>query len=145
MIAGQAAVKAWINSRADLVGQGNPLPLGAYLEEVRSPADGAYALVERQPATGEANPAEGSPLTTVRTVLSCYAGTHDAAELAATALLGAIQECQGNPVPVTDPDGSAVLRVTDKYIGPVNKPAGAGEETYCFWVGADFIFSDFSD
>jgi hypothetical protein len=145
MIAGQAAVKAWINARADLVGPGNRLPNGAHLKELRSPADGAYALVERQAATGTLAFAEDSPFTTVRTVLSCYAGTHDAAELAAAALLAAIQECQGNLVPVTDPEGTAVLRVTDKYVGPVFKPAAGAEETYCFWVGADFIFSDFSD
>jgi hypothetical protein len=145
MISGQRAVKVWIDSRADLVGKDHPLAHGAFLREIRSPADGAYVVVERQAATGTLAFAEDSPFTTVRTVLSCYAGTHDAAELAATALLAAIQECQGNPVPVTDPEGTAVLRVTDKYVGPVFKPPAGSEEPYCFWVGADFIFSDFSD
>lgn len=141
MIAGEAVVTAWTKSRADLIG--GPLPLGAYLDEnrPRSPADGAYAVINRAPGGATLGIAEDSPFTTVRVLASIYAGTQQAAELAAQAWLDAVRTLTGQPVPV--PDSGAVIRVTDNYTGPAFQPPGATEgEKFCFVVGADFILQE---
>jgi hypothetical protein len=144
VIAGEAVVAAWTQSRADLTGKDNPLPVGAFLNQnrPRSPADGAYAVINRAPGGATLAIAEDSPFTTVRVLASIYAGTQQAAENAAQAWLDAVRTLTGDPVPVPGSDG-AVIRVTDNYTGPAFQPPGATEyEPYCFTAGADFILQD---
>lgn len=145
MIAGEAVVAAWTQSRPDLVaGEDAPLPLGAWLDQdrPRSPASGAYAIINRAPGGAAVAIAEDSPFTTVRVLASVYAGTQQAAENAAQAWLDAARTLTGQPVPVPGSDG-AVIRVTDNYTGPAFVPPGATEyEAYCFTAGADFILQE---
>jgi hypothetical protein len=136
------AVRAWINARRDLTGEGNPLALGAYLTQQRSPAAGAYAVLARQETgTGGTLTAEPSPaLAIARVHAMVYAGTETAAETAAAALRTAWEELTGCPEPCGD-TGTFVL-VTDNHTGPLYVPMpGEGGEQFCFQVGADFVLA----
>jgi hypothetical protein len=135
------AIRAWINTRRDLTGEGNPLTLGAYLTQQRSPAAGAYAVLARQETGLAALTAEPSPaLAVARLHAMVYAGTETAAETAAAALRTAFEELTGCPEPCGD-TGVLVL-VADNHTGPLFVPMpGEGGEQYCFQVGADFVLA----
>lgn len=135
--AAESAVRAWINSRP-IVGVGQPLSRGAYLRDQASPADGAYAVIARNPegANPLGPPAEDDgAITIARIQAQVYAGSEDAAERGAAALRSEIDKLTGKPEPCGD-SGVTVL-VTDNRNGPFFVPGTA--EAYCFQVGADFL------
>lgn len=139
-IAAEAAIRSWVNAQKTIVGEGNLLSRGAYLVEQRSPADGAYAVISRQ-SEGVTYPvAEDSSVCTARMQCVVYAGTAQAAELAADALLKQIERLTGCPERCGDA-GVKVL-VTDNRIGPFQIPAAADSgEIYAFQVNADFVLT----
>ena len=136
-VAAENAVRSWINSRP-IVGDGQPLALGAYLANQRSPDSGAYAVVLRNPeGGGRPMVAEDSALSVARMQAMVFAGTIEAAEAAAAALRSEIETLTGVPEPCGD-TGVLVL-VADNLNGPFAVP-GTGEQ-YCFQVGADFVLT----
>jgi hypothetical protein len=132
-----SAVRAWVNARPDLVGASAPLGSGAFLQTQASPQTGAYAVLGAIPAGPDQVVAEDGSVTTVRVGASIYAGTHEAAELAAKAYRDAVRSLTGNPVRVGD--GWTVL-VSDNVTDPAFQPAApnSGEE-FSFYVSADFV------
>jgi hypothetical protein len=141
-VAAQAAIRAWINGRADLVGDGLPLARGAYLREQRSPADGGYAVISRTSEGVTSIVAEPAPVLAVaRIQCLVYAGTEEASEAAAAALRSAFETLEGNPEPC---GGTGVTVLTaDNHIGPLFVPhAGDTGEIYSFQVNADFVLRD---
>lgn len=134
----EAAVRAWINGRADLLGDGNPLPLGAFLRDQRSPENGAYAVVSRSPEGAVRAPvAEDAAFTTARMQVLVFAGTEESAEIAAKAVRAAFETLNGCPEPC---GGTGVtVRVADNHNGPFYVPGTT--EPYCFQVGADFLLT----
>lgn len=137
-VAAQDAIRAWINNRADLVGEGNPLSRGAYVREQRSPADGAYVVLQRQ-SEGTTNvTAEPGGPSIARMQSLCYAGTQLAAENAAVALRKAYESLSGCPE-MCGTTGVRVL-VSDNWLGPFEIPPPPDQgEIYAFQVNADFV------
>lgn len=79
----EAVVRAWLNSRTQLVGAGKPLRHGVHLTRLRSPQAGAYALLER---LGGYDDRGDSPIDYARVSFQVYASQKEAAARAATAL-----------------------------------------------------------
>ena len=143
-IAAQSAVRAWINGRLDLVGQGNPLPNGAYLMTQASPEAGAYAVVSRTSEGVTSLVAENPPgVTVARMQCLVLAGTIEASELAAAAVRTAFESLRGQPEQCGT-TGIWVL-VTDNHLGPlfITPPATLGGEVYAHQVNADFTLAQF--
>lgn len=134
----QIALRAWVNARSDLVGEGNPIPQGAFVREIRSPADGAYVVLARQ-SEGVTNvTAEPGGPSIARIQSIVYAGTVEVAENAAGALRAAYESLSGCPELCGD-TGVKVL-VADNYLGPFAiPPAPDAGEVYAFQVNADFV------
>jgi hypothetical protein len=138
-VAAEVAVQAWINARASLTG--GTLSRGAFLAGygLRSPADGAYALLSRTTAGSLGSVvAESSNPSLARIQAYVFAGTVEAAEAAAADLASAFHELRGNPEPCGQ-TGVTVL-CTDNVVEPnyVPQPADGGEQ-HCFQVAADFV------
>jgi hypothetical protein len=135
----EAAVQAWLNSRTDLVGQGNPIPLGARLNRQRSPGRGAYAYLLRiggVPALTAENPFDQA-----RVSATLYAPTKEAAAHAATAYANALHALHvgGPPVPM-GPD--AVCRAVDGITGPnAFDDHESNREQHRYVVDADFFLA----
>lgn len=130
---------AWTNGQAGLVGTGNPLGLGAFLEPPpRSPSADAWALVSRI-AGGGGLVAEDGYVTQARVQWDVYCIDEVAAERAATAIAAAVERLTGCPQPAGD--GLAVL-VHDNLAGPVYVPQPAdASEPYLFQVQADLVLA----
>lgn len=144
-IAAQAAVRAWINGRDDLTdGQGGGvLPAGAHVERLRSPASGAYAVVERIQAEGSGGLfAEDDSVTNARIAAYVYAGKRETAELAAAALATAESSLTGVPVVVEAAGQEVKILVCADVVGPVfqDQPPDSGEQ-FCFTVTATFVLA----
>lgn len=134
MSAAEQAVRSWVNGLSGL--SEGALPGGAYLQEQASPAAGAYAVLERAPRSSPGLTAEPSAVDNASITARIYAGTIEAAEVAASAYADAVRAITGNPVTM----GDALCLVTDNLAGPayVRAPATSGEE-FCFAVSADFV------
>ena len=137
MIAVERAIREWVNGRP-IVGPGQPLSGGAYNKLQRSPASGAYAVVQRNPEGLPVGPvAEDGSVVIARMQFMVFAIDVDAAEDAAAALRGEIESLTGRPEPCGT-TGVTVL-VTDNHNGPFAVPGTA--EEFCFQVGADFMLT----
>lgn len=141
-VVGQAAVRDWVNGRADLVGAGNPLDAGAYTREQRSPAYGAYVVVTRNSEGTTSIVEEPAPeIGVARIQFLVYAGTEVAAENAAVMLRKAVEGLQG----AREACGSSGVTVlaADNWVGPLFVPhVGDTGEEYCFQVNADFVLAE---
>lgn len=126
----EGVVRDWVNSlEQDLVGQQNPLPLGAHLKRLRSPDHGAYlqlSLVSSDDdyLTGGASRARVSG--------AVRAATKAGAALAAVAYANALRTLSNTQV------GSVMVLVADGITGPFYLPDG-DEERYI--VDADFYLA----
>jgi hypothetical protein len=143
MPSSESAIRAWINARKTLTGQGNPLSRGAFLagHRPRSPADGAYALLSRANAgTGRSVVAEANNPSLSRINALVYAGTVESAEAAAVALSEAFQALTGLPEPCGT-TGVTVM-VAGNHVDPayIQQPGTGGEE-HCFLVSAEFLLA----
>jgi hypothetical protein len=151
MIAAELAIQAWVNGRANLLGDPDsldgrgegPVARGAYLRMQRSPADGPYLIITRTPPGGGEGPvAEPAPdLCTARITALAYAGTEDVAEVAAAAYAAAVAALSG----VREECGGTGIWILghDNLAGPAFIPPSATTgETYAFQVTADFLLAD---
>ncbi len=143
-VTSEQAVRAWVNSRQELLGTQQapgPLAMGAFLRNQASPASGAYAVLAAAPPRSGAQSvvAEDGRISMARIIALVYAGTTEAAELAAVAYANAVRELKGNPVQMGS-TGVTCL-VTDNLLGPAFQPTGpAGTaEQFCYSVDADFM------
>jgi hypothetical protein len=129
------AVKEWINSlTARLVGAGNPLPLGASLNQREGAASVPYAFLVELPA-GLWGGAE-HPSMQARISAQVYGPTKKSASDAAMAyaeeLMTLVQGAR-----VTLPESGATLAGADNVEGPQWFPDG---EEPRYIVEADFLF-----
>jgi hypothetical protein len=142
-VAAETAVRAWINSRPDLVGEpGSPGPLGhgAYLIGQVFPSGGGFAIVARQSAAAQQMIAEDSAVDAASVLAEIFGSTQQAAELAAAAYASAVRTLTGSPVAMGD-TGVTCL-VADNVTGPLDVavPPDQGE-LYSFHVTADFYLT----
>lgn len=130
-----AATVEWVNALADLIGKGNPIPLGAFRRShrPRSPGQGAYLLISQVGGSPDLL-AEGGA-SRARISASVYAGTEEAAEAAAVAYASAVEALTGEPVQM-----GAVARclVADNITGPLQVDA---PDEHLFLVDADFYLT----
>jgi hypothetical protein len=143
-VAAETAVRAWVNSRPDLVGtQGAPGPLGhgAYLIGQVFPSGGAFAVISRQQGTPQQMTAEDDgSIDCAQVVAEIFGGTQSAAELAAAAYATAARSLTGSPVVMGD-TGITCL-VADNVTGPIDVPVPPDQgELYLFHVSADFYLT----
>jgi hypothetical protein len=141
-VAAQDAIRAWVNARPDLVGDGMPLSRGAYLREQKSPADGGYTVIQRgSEGTTDVVAEDSTSLGVARMQCLCYAGTETAAEQAAKALRQAFEGLNGSPE-LCGATGVYVM-VAFNHLGPIAIPhIGTTGEQFCFQVNADFLLRD---
>jgi hypothetical protein len=132
-VAAVTAVREWLNGRADLVGTGNPIQLGAHRKRIRSPGQGAWVLLSRVGGSGDLLAEETVDRARIGAVI--YAGTDEAAEAAAVAYANAVEGLAGDPVAM----GSSRCLVADNITGPqlIDQHASDGEQ-YAYQVDADF-------
>jgi hypothetical protein len=136
----ESAVRAWVNAQGGLVGNGNPLALGAYLQQARSPDTGSYAVLARLSQMARSPVAEDEAVDTARISAMIYGPTQEAAEAAACAYANTVQGLTGRPAPCGD-TGISVL-AHDNLSGPMYVPMPAdGGEQFCFEVAADFVLA----
>jgi hypothetical protein len=141
-LSAETAIRDWINTRAGLTGEGNPLPRGAFLNgrQPRSPAHGAYALLIREAGAGGQVIAEDSDPSLARITAHVYAGTIEAAEAACSAVANAFQSLTGCPQRCGS-TGVTVL-VADNHTDPGYVPMpGAGGEQHCFTTSSTFMLT----
>lgn len=134
-IVATAAVRAWVNS-LPIVGQGQPLALGAFVEPPRSPGAGAYALLSRVGRAADlvAEETVDSP----RISATILAGTLQAAAVAATAYANAIDSLRGVPAVM----GDATCLIVDNIAGPLYVDLRRStQDQYQFLVDADFYLT----
>lgn len=132
-------MNTWTNSMAALVGVGQPLANGCFLQPPpRSPASGPWALVSR---IGGGSPlvAEDTAVTTARMQWDVYCNDEVACEAAAAGIAAAVENLNGSPVPT----GTGLLiLVSDNLAGPVYVPQPAdASEPYLFQVQADLVLA----
>ncbi len=137
----EVAVRAWINARTDLTGTPaapGPLANGAFLRSQRSPAGGAYAVLNSAPPRSGAQGvvAEDGTVSVSRIIALIFGGTVEAAELAAVAYANAVRSLKGSPEPMGT--SGVVCLVTDNLLGPAFVPTPTTEQ-WCFSVDADFV------
>jgi hypothetical protein len=133
------AVAAWVNARPGLAGEGCPLSRGAFTDgQIRSPADGAYALLLAEMGTDPQLTAEPGGPVRARITAHVYAGTVDASEAAATALLQAWQTLAGCPEPCGGTGVLVMAAANFSGTGLVPPPASGGE-VYEHQASADFV------
>ncbi|WP_101791028.1 hypothetical protein [Nonomuraea indica] len=106
-------VRNWLNDIDTLTGPGNPIALGAHRRHPRSPGHGAYVLLSRIGRAGDlvAEDLIDSP----RISASIYAGTDEAAELAAVAYANAVIALSGSPSVI----GDSRCLIADEVVGPL--------------------------
>lgn len=141
-VSAATAIREWINANKVLVGPGNPLRLGAFLDGqvIRSPSSGAYALLTRETTPGASVIAESNDVSLARVTARVYAGTIQAAENAANALANAWQGLTGAPQPCGT-SGVTVLVASDfTDPGYVPMPATGGEQ-HMFTTSASFMLT----
>lgn len=133
-VAATDAVLAWANEHPTLTGQGNPLDLGAFDTQIRSPSRGAYLWVTRIDGA-DAMVAEGA-IDEARMAGVIYAATRKAAEAAAVAYANALAALSGTHTPM----GDAVCLVVDDITGPqlIDDQAGSRGELVAYQMDATF-------
>lgn len=112
-IAAVTVVRAWLNGIETLVGPGNPITLGAHRQHPRSPGHGAYVLLSRIGRAADLVAEE--TLDSPRISASIYAGTDEAAELAAIAYANTVSSLTGSPAQM----GAERCLVADDVVGPL--------------------------
>jgi hypothetical protein len=131
-VVASTAVRAWVNT-LPIVGRGQVLALGAFLEPPRSPGQGAYALLSRVGRAGDLVAEE--TIDSPRISATILAGTLEAAETAAVAYANAVDSLRG----IRAPMGDTSCLVADNIAGPLYVDLRRStQEQYQFLVDADF-------
>ena len=132
-VAAVAAVRVWINGLTTLVGPGRPLALGAHRTRLRSPGQGAYALIYR--VGGISDLIAEEPVDRARVGALIYAGTDEAAETAAVAYANTVEGLSGTPAVM----GDATCLVADDITGPLLVDhSNTDLDQFVYSVDADF-------
>jgi hypothetical protein len=138
------AMRSWINKHPIVTGLDGSDPLiqqGAFTGlQLRSPADGAYVLVNRVGDPPNSVGAEDNAVPVCRIQASVFGGTPESAELAAGALRNAFEGLSGCPEDCGDRVGTRVL-ISDNVSGPSLMPPPQEGEIYCYLVTADFVLT----
>lgn len=133
-VAAVGLVRAWITAQPDLVGPGRPIALGAFRQHPRSPGQGAYVLLSR--IGRAADLVAEDVLDSPRISASIYAGTDEAAEIAAAAYANAVARLSGAPAAVND----TAFLIADDIVGPLLVDNHDSErEQYQYLVDASFF------
>ncbi len=114
-----AAIRAWINSRDDLVGPGNPLQLGAHLKKVQGGQPATYAFLEENFSTRSQSAENPDMLAALSAQV--YGGTREACAAAAVALAEELSSTLEGAAASVD---GALLCVADDIQGPSWFPDG---------------------
>lgn len=123
-------LKDWINAQTvSLVGPGNPLPLGAHLRLLRSPGQGAYAMLSK--VGGDDNWTTERVASRARISASIFAFTEEDATLASVAYANTIVRLTAYKPTVRN----CRIENVDGIIGPLNVPSTQGVQ---YLVDADF-------
>jgi hypothetical protein len=139
-VAAATAIRAWVNGRRDLVGEGMPFPLGAFRRPIESPADGAYCVISRTGDPPSTVGAEDNRVGISRIQALCYAGTIEASEFAASALRDAFESLRGCPEACGDTN--VLVLVCDSVSGPAEMPVPPDSgEIFCNMVTADLVLT----
>lgn len=135
-VAAVGAVLAWVNDHPTLTGEGHPLDQGAFRGQVRSPSRGAYLELYRIDGADALTAEEGADQARIAGVI--YAGTDEAAEVAAVAYANALCQLTGTPAVM----GDVLCLVVDDITGPqlIDGRAGSSGELYAYQVDANFFF-----
>lgn len=134
-VVASTAVRAWVNGLA-IVGRGQALALGAYLEPPRSPGQGAYALLSRVGRAGDL--VAEATIDSPRISATILAGTYEAAEIAATAYANAVDSLRGIPAAM----GDTSCLVADNIAGPLYVDLRRSTQEQFQWlVDADFYLT----
>lgn len=114
-------MREWINSRTDtLVGQGNPLQLGAHLKKLSGGEPATYAFLEEQLSTRSPDAPENMDMLAILSA-QVYGGTREAATNGAVALAEELStQLEGAAQTV----GAALVIVADDVQGPSWFPDG---------------------
>lgn len=131
----EGAVRDWINTQTTaLVGVGNPLQLGAFLDRLRSPAKGAYALISR--VGGSRSLTAERPFDLAMISASIYGTTKKDACDAAVAYVNALEALDGHRTPMGE---TVVCQAVDNIFGPVAIDGSlTGEEQFRYLVDCEF-------
>ena len=134
-VAAVKAVLAWVNTHPTLTGPGNPVDQGAFRNQVRSPSRGAYIELARIDGTDALTAEEAVDQARIAGVV--YAGTDEAAEVAAVAYANALAALSGAHTVM----GEAVCLVVDDITGPqlIDDRAGSSGELVAYQVDASFF------
>lgn len=130
------AVRDWVNSlTGSLVGQGNPLPLGASLKQREGAASVAYGFLFELPGTGQWGGAEHPSMSALLS-MQIYGPTRQAASEAAVAYCEALEPLHQG-FRAYSPSGVEIVGVAS-IDGPSWQPDG-DEPRYI--VDAMFLFA----
>lgn len=133
----EGAVKDWLNSRVDLVGRGNPIPLGAHLTLLRSPGKGTYAYLQLIGGARALNAER--PVHAARITAMFHGVTRETASYAAVAYATALESLDG--VPTLMGPGVLCHTVAD-VTGPIaTDEHESNREQWVYVVDADFYLS----
>lgn len=133
----EGAVKDWLNSRGDLTGKGNAIPLGAHLTRLRSPGKGAYAYL--QLVAGARALAAERPVHAARVSAMLHGTTRETASYAAVAYATALEAMDGVHTVMTP---GVVCHTVDNITGPIARDEhDSNREQWVYIVDADFYLS----
>lgn len=130
-----ATMRAWINSRTTtLVGQGNPLQMGAHLKYLQGGEPATYAFLEEQLSI-RSDDAPENPDMWAALSAQIYGGTREAVGTAATALAEELStQLQGAGQVVATGTGDVLVMLTDNIQGPSWFPDGDKPRMLLNWV-----------
>lgn len=129
-----AAMKAWINSRTALVGQGKPLQMGAHLKYLMGGEPAVYAFLEEQ-LTTRSDDAPENPDMWAAMSAQIYGGTREAVSTAATALAEELSSnLQGAGQIVGTGSADVLVMVVDDIQGPSWFPDGSKPRMLLNWT-----------
>ena len=130
----EGIVTDWINSRADLVGNGKPIKRGAHLKRLRSEGTYIQIMAIGTPASLTAE----SPTARARISGTLYASTKQAACNAAVAYVTVLEKLQG----AVERAGDYKILIVDNITGPLPLDDQlTTREEFRYQVDADYYVS----
>ncbi|MDL4812818.1 hypothetical protein [Actinomadura opuntiae] len=137
----EGAVREWLNARADLVGPGRPIPLGAHLTYLRSPGKGTYAYL--QVVAGSRALSAERPVHAARVSAMFHGTTRETSARAAVAYATALEALEGFP---TAMGAGAICHTVADISGPLaTDEHESNREQFVYVVDADFYLSAAAD
>jgi len=113
-------LKDWINTQTALVGPNNPLHLGAHLRLLRSPGQGAYALLSK--VGGDDNWTAEGITSRARISASIFGYTEEQATVASIAYINTVNQIKAVKPIVRN----CKIQNVDGFTGPLVVPSTQG-------------------